>query len=57
VWCPIFELAALLGWRAVVRRGAAAAQGGNNDDPTDEHVKMEDRSRFVQDCIAKKMKT
>jgi hypothetical protein len=28
VWCPIFELAALLGWRAVVRRGAAAAQGG-----------------------------
>jgi hypothetical protein len=22
----------------------------------DEHIKMEDRARFVQDCIAKKMK-
>ncbi len=22
----------------------------------DQHIKMEDRARFVQDCIAKKMK-
>jgi hypothetical protein len=37
--------------------GEDAAMRKCNKMAMDEHVKMEDRSRFAQDCIAKKMKT
>jgi hypothetical protein len=37
--------------------GEDAAMRKCNKMAIDEQVKMEDRSRFVQDCIAKKMKT
>ena len=36
--------------------GEGAVMRECNKKAMDQHIKMEDRTRFVQDCIAKKMR-